>query len=115
MLYEYINPANFSATSALDAASEMLVQESIDSLNATAQHTTIAIAHRLTTIRNATKIAVIDKGAVVELGAHDSLLEKSNGLYAMLWAKQQRTAEKEGVLSNLFASRESSVKILNST
>ncbi len=75
------------ATSALDAASERLVQESIDALQKSKAQTTIVIAHRLSTIRNADKIAVIDQGRVAELGTHDALLAK-NGLYASLWNKQ---------------------------
>jgi ATP-binding cassette subfamily B (MDR/TAP) protein 1 len=52
------------ATSALDAASERIVQESIDLLQQSKAQTTIVIAHRLSTIRNADKIVVIDKGEV---------------------------------------------------
>jgi ABC-type multidrug transport system fused ATPase/permease subunit len=76
------------ATSALDATSEKMVQESIDSLQKSKMQTTIVIAHRLTTIMGADKIAVIDKGAVVELGKHDELLAL-DGLYAQLWNKQR--------------------------
>ena len=76
------------ATSALDAASERLVQESIDKLQQSKMQTTIVIAHRLTTIKNADKIVVIDKGEVVEIGTHEQLLEKENGIYALLWSKQ---------------------------
>jgi len=75
------------ATSALDAASELVVQQSIDALSQTKAQTTIIIAHRLSTIRNADKIVVIDQGEVVEIGKHDELLA-SQGLYAQLWAKQ---------------------------
>eukprot|EP01035_Chromulina_nebulosa_P018834 gene18834-24615_t len=75
------------ATSALDAASEQLVQQSIDALQASKSQTTIVIAHRLTTIKNADKIAVIDNGKVVEIGKHDELLAM-NGLYTQLWEKQ---------------------------
>ena len=75
------------ATSALDATSERVVQESIDALQRMKAQTTIVIAHRLTTIRNAGKIVVIDKGSVVETGKHDELLAKG-GLYATLWNKQ---------------------------
>ena len=56
------------ATSALDMASERVVQQSIDALQASKAQTTIVIAHRLTTIMNADRIAVIDKGRVVEIG-----------------------------------------------
>jgi ABC-type multidrug transport system fused ATPase/permease subunit len=82
------------ATSALDATSEKLVQESIDALQKSKQQTTIVIAHRLTTIMNADKIAVIDKGAVVELGKHDELLAL-DGLYATLWHKQKNVGTKD--------------------
>ena len=75
------------ATSALDAASERFVQDSIDALQQSKAQTIIVIAHRLTTIRNADKIAVINEGKVVEIGKHDELLSL-NGLYAELWRKQ---------------------------
>jgi ATP-binding cassette subfamily B (MDR/TAP) protein 1 len=75
------------ATSALDSASERLVQESIDELQKSKTQTTIIIAHRLSTIMNADRIAVIDKGQVVEIGKHDDLLAKE-GLYFQLWNKQ---------------------------
>jgi ABC-type multidrug transport system fused ATPase/permease subunit len=56
------------ATSALDAASERIVQQSIDKLQESKAQTTIIIAHRLSTIRNADRIAVVSDGKIKELG-----------------------------------------------
>ncbi|WP_347313651.1 ABC transporter ATP-binding protein [Defluviimonas sp. SAOS-178_SWC] len=69
------------ATSALDAASEALVQDALDRLSK--GRTTLVIAHRLSTVRGADKIVVMDRGEVVEEGTHDTLLAR-NGLYAGL-------------------------------
>ena len=70
------------ATSSLDSESERLVQVALDRLMA--GRTTFIIAHRLATIRNADKIAVIDAGRVVEVGTHDELSAKPDGLYRRL-------------------------------
>tara|TARA_R110001592_G_scaffold362114_1_gene674993 strand:- start:38389 stop:40167 length:1779 start_codon:yes stop_codon:yes gene_type:complete len=67
------------ATSALDSESERLVQEALDKLML--GRTSIVIAHRLATIRKADKIAVIEKGKLVELGSHAELIDNSEGLY----------------------------------
>lgn len=71
------------ATSALDNESERAVQQSLERL--TKGRTTLTIAHRLTTIRNATRILVLTKDGIVEEGTHKELLEK-NGIYAELYA-----------------------------
>ena len=76
------------ATSALDAASERIVQQSIDALAQSKAQTTIIIAHRLSTIRNADKIVVVEKGNIVEIGKHDELLLKPKGVCKQLWEKQ---------------------------
>ncbi|MGP9788520.1 ABC transporter ATP-binding protein [Roseinatronobacter sp. NSM] len=73
------------ATSALDAKSEAFVQEALNKL--AAGRTTIVIAHRLSTVRNADKIVVMDRGRVVEQGSHAELLALG-GAYARLYAIQ---------------------------
>jgi ATP-binding cassette, subfamily B (MDR/TAP), member 1 len=73
------------ATSALDSQSEGIVQEALD--RARAGRTSIVIAHRLSTIQNADLIAVVDGGAIVELGSHNDLLAR-RGLYAALVQNQ---------------------------
>jgi len=70
------------ATSALDNESEKLVQEALDRLMQ--GRTTIVVAHRLSTIRNADLIAVVDKGRIVEQGSHAQLIKKGSGLYSRL-------------------------------
>ncbi|PWS31792.1 peptidase domain-containing ABC transporter [Pedobacter paludis] len=74
------------ATSSLDSASEQYVQRTIDLL-VEQQKTIIIIAHRLTTVRKADKIIVLDKGKVVEEGNHENMLI-SNGHYTNLWRQQ---------------------------
>ncbi|MFI6007829.1 ABC transporter ATP-binding protein [Streptomyces sp. NPDC051243] len=69
------------ATSALDTRTEHAVQEAIDALSA--NRTTVTIAHRLSTVRGADQIAVLDAGRVAELGTHEELLERE-GRYAGL-------------------------------
>jgi ABC-type multidrug transport system fused ATPase/permease subunit len=69
------------ATSALDTVSERFVQEAIDELSR--DRTTLVIAHRLSTVRKADQIAVMEQGRVVELGTHENLLQKG-GTYSKL-------------------------------
>jgi ATP-binding cassette subfamily B protein len=76
------------ATSALDAGSEALIQEALEKL--TANRTTLVIAHRLATVRNADRILLLDGGRLVAEGSHRDLIKKSP-LYAKL-AKLQFTA-----------------------
>ncbi|GAA3640352.1 ABC transporter ATP-binding protein [Microbacterium awajiense] len=73
------------ATSALDPESEALVKEALDRLMR--GRTTLVVAHRLSTIRGADRIVVLDHGRIVEIGAHDDLLGRS-GRYARLHATQ---------------------------
>lgn len=70
------------ATSALDTESERLVQEALETLMA--DRTVLVIAHRLSTVTNADKIIVMDKGEIKEMGTHEELIQK-NGLYNNLY------------------------------
>lgn len=76
------------ATSALDEASQAAVQESLDALIHQGGSTVVLVAHRLSTVVNADRIAVVDKGSVVEHGNHRALLAKPDGVYAALYARQ---------------------------
>ena len=73
------------ATSAVDTETEALIQRGLDRL--TENRTTFTIAHRLSTVRNADRIYVVDGGRIVESGSHDDLLALG-GLYATLWTIQ---------------------------
>ncbi len=70
------------ATSSLDSESEQLVQEALENLMK--NRTSFVIAHRLSTVRNADKIVVIDKGTVQETGTHERLMMNDHGLYRRL-------------------------------
>lgn len=74
------------ATSALDSVTEAKIQETLEKLSK--GRTTIVIAHRLSTVRNADRIAVIDGGRIREIGTHTELMEK-NGSYAALVRTQE--------------------------
>jgi subfamily B ATP-binding cassette protein MsbA len=76
------------ATSALDNESEVLVQEAIERLMS--DRTTFVVAHRLSTIRNADRILVLEKGKIVQDGKHDELLSDDEGIYRRLYELQFR-------------------------
>ncbi|MGB7374282.1 ABC transporter transmembrane domain-containing protein [Pontixanthobacter sp.] len=78
------------ATSALDAESEQLVQQALDRLMST--RTTLVIAHRLATVRNADRIIVLEDGRIVEQGSHANLTD-AGGLYSRLAALQFTSSE----------------------
>ncbi len=78
------------ATSALDNATEILIQKSLEELSR--NRTTIVVAHRLSTIKNAHQIAVVAMGRIIEQGTHDSLMNQ-NGLYRKLYEQQFRAEE----------------------
>ncbi|OIW07048.1 hypothetical protein TanjilG_02682 [Lupinus angustifolius] len=70
------------ATSALDAESERIVQDALDKV--TVNRTTVVVAHRLSTIKNADVIAVVKNGVIVEKGRHETLINIKDGFYASL-------------------------------
>ena len=73
------------ATSNVDNETEAALQRSIERIST--DRTTIIIAHRLSTVRNADKIAVLDSGKITELGKHEELVD-ADGLYSRLWSVQ---------------------------
>ena len=85
-LRAYISKPNIlvldEATSSVDSYSEEIIQNAIDTL--TQGKTSIVIAHRLATVKNADRIIVMDKGQIVEQGTHKGLLKLPNGFYAKL-------------------------------
>lgn len=74
------------ATSSVDAHAEQMIQHATETI--TKDRTSIVIAHRLATIKQADKIIVMDNGLVVEKGTHTELLKKENGYYKNLYDKQ---------------------------
>lgn len=78
------------ATSALDNSTEILIQKALDSL--CEGRTTLIVAHRLSTVKSADKIAVIDDGKIKEYGTHEQLISE-NGLYSELYKLQFRTKD----------------------
>lgn len=74
------------ATSSVDSYTEEIIQKAIDTL--TQGKTSIVIAHRLATVKNADRIIVMDQGTIVEQGTHKELLKVSNGYYAKLYEIQ---------------------------
>ncbi len=80
------------ATSALDNTTEILIQQALDEL--CKGRTTLVVAHRLSTIKNADEIVVISNGQITEQGSHDELMEKK-GVYHDLYSLQFRAGESE--------------------
>jgi ATP-binding cassette subfamily B protein len=79
------------ATSSLDSHTEQAIGNTLSEV--AENHTTLVIAHRLSTVVNADRILVMDQGSIVEQGTHRRLLE-SAGAYAAMWELQQREREK---------------------
>lgn len=80
------------ATAALDTETEKLIQDAINKL--TAGRTTFAIAHRLSTLRNASRILVLDHGKIAEYGTHRELIDRKGIYYKLVMAQQKAAFEK---------------------
>lgn len=79
------------ATSALDNTTEILIQAALDEL--CKGRTTLVVAHRLSTIKNADEIVVISNGRILEKGTHEQLTEKPEGIYSRLYSLQFRNSD----------------------
>lgn len=77
------------ATSSLDTPTERLIQKSLDTLLSTRGSTVIAIAHRLSTLKQMDRIVVLENGFLIEEGRHEDLLQRDGGAYKRLWQLQE--------------------------
>lgn len=84
------------ATAAMDTATERRIQDAL--ANLTRGKTTIMIAHRLSTLKNADKLVVIEHGKVAETGTHRELLARENGIYRKLFTLQEEALKRAGVI-----------------
>ena len=82
------------ATSAVDTETEKEIQRALDNL--VQGRTTIAIAHRLSTLRKADRLVVMDRGEIVEIGPHDELMAREGAYWRLYQAQARREAEEEG-------------------
>ena len=81
------------ATASLDTETEKQIQDALAKLSHS--RTTIAIAHRLSTLRNATRLVVLDKGRVAEVGTHDELMQKEGIYYGLVMAQREMSTIEE--------------------
>lgn len=81
------------ATSALDSKTEQQIQESLEQLSQ--NRTTLVIAHRLSTVRNADRIVVMDEGRVKEVGNHDALMDRKGLYYELYMAQGEKESERQ--------------------
>ena len=83
------------ATASLDTETEQQIQEALESL--TEGRTTIAIAHRLSTLKNADRLVVVERGEIAEIGTHEELENKPGGVYARMLGRQRDALKIRGV------------------
>lgn len=98
------------ATSAVDTETEKEIQKALDNL--VLGRTTLAIAHRLSTLRKADRLVVMDRGEVVEVGPHDALMDKK-GAYWRLYDAQARRAEEDAVAAGVLSVPVSTLDVIH--
>ena len=74
------------ATSALDSITERRIQKTL--LETRRDRTVVVVAHRLSTIMDADRIIVLERGEIKEIGTHNELIEREGGVYASMWQRQ---------------------------
>ncbi|KAL5221229.1 hypothetical protein ABZP36_025942 [Zizania latifolia] len=99
------------ATSALDVESERIVQEALNRIMM--DRTTLVVAHRLTTVRNADCISVVQQGKIVEQGPHDELVKNPDGAYSQLIRLQESREEEEQKLDHTVSDSRSKSRSLS--
>ncbi|KAG8077649.1 hypothetical protein GUJ93_ZPchr0007g4641 [Zizania palustris] len=99
------------ATSALDVESERIVQEALNRI--VMDRTTLVVAHRLTTVRNADCISVVQQGKIVEQGPHDELVKNPDGAYSQLIRLQESREEEEQKLDHTVSDSRSKSRSLS--
>ncbi|MGN1346566.1 MAG: ABC transporter transmembrane domain-containing protein [Eubacteriales bacterium] len=97
------------ATAALDTETEKLIQDAINKL--TKDRTTFAIAHRLSTLRNADRLIVLDKGHLVEFGTHQELLEQKGFYWRLVMAQRQDSGMLKKANAEIAAKKKQTVSV----